>query len=180
MLFGGGLVPSYIMWTQIFHIKNTLWAYIFPSYLLSPFFVIMMRTYFTSNIPISVIESARIEGASEIRILRKVVLPMSLPILATIGLFVGLGYWNDWTNGLYYINDDRQFSIQVLLNRMLMDVQFLQSSAAIGVTSKLVANLPSTAIKMAVATLGILPILLAYPFFQRYFVKGITIGAVKG
>ncbi|WP_308634983.1 carbohydrate ABC transporter permease [Paenibacillus silvisoli] len=180
MLFSGGLVPSYMMWTQYFHIKNTLWALVVPGMLLSAFNIIMMRTYFTTNIPDAVVEAAKIDGGSESNILMKVVLPMSLPILATLGLLVGLSYWNDWLNGLYYVTDDSLFSIQVLLNKMLMDVQFLMSSASSGLGSDLSARLPSTAIKMAVAVLGVLPILVIYPFFQRFFVKGISVGAVKG
>lgn len=180
MLFGGGLVPTYMMWTQVFHIKNTIWALILPGLLLNPFNVIMARTYFTANIPDAVIEAARMDGASEIKTLVKVVLPMALPITATIGLLVALAYWNDWMNGLYYINDDRLFSIQVLLNKMLMDVQYLQSTTVSGVGNSIASTLPSTGLKMAVAVLGALPMLLIYPFFQRYFVKGITIGSVKG
>ena len=174
MLFNGGLVPSYIMWTQTFHIKNTLAALLFPS--------IMMRTYFTTNIPDAVIEAARIDGAGELRILIRVVLPMSIPIIATLALLVGLAYWNDWLNGLYYISDDRLFSIQVLLNRMLLDVQFLMSNsdAAKSLQQNEEFVLPSTGIRMAVAVMGALPILVVYPFFQKYFVKGIVIGAVKG
>lgn len=179
-LFGGGLVPTYIMWTQMFHIKNTIWALILPGLLLSPFNVIMARTYFQSNIPEEVVEAARIDGAGELTTLIKVVMPMAMPIVATIGLLVSLAYWNDWMNGLYYINDDRYFSIQVLLNKMLMDVQYLQSTTVSNAGSSLAASLPSTGLKMAVAVLGALPMLLIYPFFQKFFVKGITIGAVKG
>lgn len=105
MLFNGGLVPSYIMWTQTFHIKNTIAALLFPNLMMGAFYVIMMRTYFTTNIPEAVIEAARIDGAGELTILVRVVLPMSVPIIVTLALLVGLGYWNDWLNGLYYIND---------------------------------------------------------------------------
>ncbi|QHW35295.1 carbohydrate ABC transporter permease [Paenibacillus rhizovicinus] len=180
MLFSGGLVPSYIMWTQYFDIKNTIWALIVPGMLLTAFNIIMMRTYFTTNIPEAVVEAAKIDGASESGTLMKVILPMSMPIMATLGLLVGLSYWNDWLNGLYYITDADLFSIQVLLNKMLLDVQFLMSSASSGMGSGLSATLPSTAIKMAVAVLGCLPVMVIYPFFQRFFVKGITVGAVKG
>jgi putative aldouronate transport system permease protein len=180
MLFNGGLVPSYIMWTQVFHIKNTWAAYIVPGMLMSAFYVIMMRTYFASTIPEAVVEAARIDGANELVILVKVVLPMSIPILATITLLVGLSYWNDWKNGLYYINRDTLFSIQTLLNRMLMDVQFLLSNAQSQSAINQDIVLPATGIKMAIAVLGAVPILLIYPFFQKYFVKGIMIGAVKG
>ena len=181
MLFNGGLVPSYIMWTQTFHIKNTIAALLFPNLMMGAFYVIMMRTYFTTNIPEAVIEAARIDGAGELTILIRVVLPMSVPIIVTLALLVGLGYWNDWLNGLYYINEDRLYSIQVLLNKMLMDVQFLMSNtnAAQSLQNQDIA-LPSTGIKMAVAVMGALPVLVIYPFFQKYFVKGIVIGAVKG
>ena len=181
MLFNGGLVPSYIMWTQTFHIKNTIAALLFPNLMMGAFYVIMMRTYFTTNIPEAVIEAARIDGAGELTILVRVVLPMSVPIIVTLALLVGLGYWNDWLNGLYYINEDRLYSIQVLLNKMLMDVQFLMSNtnAAQSLQNQDIA-LPSTVIKMAVAVMGALPVLVIYPFFQKYFVKGIVIGAVKG
>ncbi len=181
MLFNGGLVPSYMMWTQTFHIRNTLVALLVPNLLMGAFNVIMMRTYFTANIPDAVIEAARIDGAGELTILVRVVLPMSVPIIVTLALLVGLGYWNDWLNGLYYINEDRLYSIQVLLNKMLMDVQFLMSNtnAAQSLQNQDIA-LPSTGIKMAVAVMGALPVLVIYPFFQKYFVKGIVIGAVKG
>lgn len=141
----------------------------------------MMRTYFNTNIPDAVIEAARIDGAGEFKILFRIVMPMSIPIIATLALLVGLGYWNDWLNGLYYINQDSLYSIQVLLNRMLMDVQFLMSNtnAAQNLQNQDFV-LPSTGIKMAVAVMGALPILIVYPFFQRYFIKGIVIGAVKG
>lgn len=179
MLFNGGVVPSYIMWTQYFHIKNTYAALIVPNLMMGAFYVIMMRTNFSANIPDAVIEAARIDGAGEGRILTQIVLPMSLPIIATLTLLVGLHYWNDWINGLYYISKDKYYSIQVLLNRMLQDVQYLMSSSSsVGMDAG--NAIPATGIKMAVAVVGALPVLVVYPFFQRYFVKGITIGAVKG
>ncbi len=178
MLFNGGLVPSYMMWTQVFHIKNTFAALIVPNLMMGAFYVIMMRTYLTSNIPDEVVEAARIDGAGEFRILVQVVLPMSIPIIATLALLVGLNYWNDWLNGLYYINNDNLYSIQVLLYQMLMKADFLRSSAAAALLAGVV--LPDVGIKMAVAVLGTLPMLIVYPFFQRFFVKGIVIGAVKG
>jgi putative aldouronate transport system permease protein len=181
MLFNGGLVPTYIMYTQLFHIKNTLFALIVPQFMLSAFYVIMMRTYFTTNIPMEIIEAAKIDGAHEYRILGQVVLPMSMPILATVGLMVGLMYWNAWTNGLYYLTDPKLFSIHNVLNRMLRDAQFLSTMGSnSGQLSTAIKNLPSTSLKMAVAVIGALPILVVYPFFQRFFVKGITVGAVKG
>ena len=180
MLFNGGVVPSYMMWTQFFHIKNTYAALIVPNLMMGAFYVIMMRTNFSSNIPDAVIEAARIDGAGEWRILSQIVLPMSLPIIATLTLLVGLHYWNDWVNGLYYISKYKYYSIQVLLNRMLRDVQYLMSSSGAAGMDSMDSAIPATGIKMAVAVVGALPELAVYPFFQKYFVKGITIGAVKG
>ena len=178
MLFYGGLVPSYMMWTQVFKINNTFWALILPNLMMGAFYVIMMRTYFTSNIPEALIDAAKIDGAGEVRILLQVVLPMSTPIIATLALLTGLNYWNDWLNGLYYVNKDSLYSIQVFLYQMLMKADFLRSSAASALPVGV--KLPAVGIKMAVAVLGSVPMLIVYPFFQRYFVKGITIGSVKG
>jgi len=177
MLFNGGLVPTYIMWTQTFHIKNTIWALIVPNLLMTAFYVIMVRTYFTTNVPDAIIEAARIDGAGELRILVQIILPISMPIMATIGLLVALGYWNDWLNGLYYVSSDKYYSIQVLLNKMLLNTEKIKKAAASGVNA---GKVPSVSLKMAVAVMGALPIMIIYPFFQKYFVKGITIGAVKG
>lgn len=181
MLFNGGLIPRYMMWTQSFHIKNTYAAYIFPNLLMSAFYVIMMRTYMTTSIPEDIIDAAKVDGAGEVRILLKIVMPISKPILATLALLTGLGYWNDWVNGLYFVTNDRYYSIQVLLNRMLLDLQFLMSNASQLAGSGIqIGMLPTMGIKMAMAVLGVLPMLIIYPLFQRYFVQGITIGAVKG
>lgn len=180
MLFNGGIVPSYIMWTQFFHIKNTVWALIIPNLLMNGFSVIMMKNYFAQNIPVELIEAGKIDGAGEFYIFHKVVLPLSLPIMATIGLLVGIGFWNDWTNGLYYVNDSNFFSLQNLLNRILTNVQFLASSTQISQSGGANMKLPAVSIRMAIAVVGVVPIMTLYPFFQKYFVKGITIGAVKG
>ena len=177
MLFNGGLVPSYMMWTQMFHIKNTIFALIVPGLLLNAFNVIMMRTYFTTNIPEEVIEAARIDGGGELYILTKVVLPMSKPIIVTLVLLIGLSYWNDWLNGLYYVNRDNLYSIQVLLKKMMYDMEMIKKASAAGARTM---KMPSISIRMAVAVMGALPIMFVYPFFQKYFVKGIVIGAVKG
>lgn len=180
MLFNGGLVPTYIMYTRYFDIKNTIWALIVPALLVNAFYVIIMRTYFSTNVPEAVVEAARIDGANEFRILFTVVLPISLPMIATLGLLIGLGYWNDWRNGLYYLTDSRLYSMQNMLNQMLRDVQFLRSGADASAAADLMRDLPSVGIRMAIAVVGAVPVLVVYPFFQKYFVKGITIGAVKG
>lgn len=179
MLFSGGLVPSYIMWTQTFHIRNNLLALLVPNLLMGAFNVIMMRTYFTANIPDAVIEAARIDGASEFKTLRSIVLPMAKPILVTLSLLVGLAYWNDWTNGLYYISDEKLYSVQVLLMNLQKSLDALKQNAAQGGNVS-VAKLPSTSVRMAITVMGILPVMIVYPFLQKYFVKGIAIGAVKG
>jgi len=180
MLFNGGIVPSYIMWTQIFHIKNTILALIIPGLLMNGFNLILMKNYFAQNIPPALIESAKIDGASEYYIFYKIALPLSLPIMATVGLFVGINYWNDWTNGLYYVTKPALFSLQNLLNRILQDVQFLASSTEISQSGGGNMQMPAVGIRMAITVIGVLPIMILYPFFQKYFVKGITIGAVKG
>lgn len=178
MLFSGGLVPSYIMWTQTFHIKNTLLAYILPNMITNGFIIMIMRTYFATNIPKEILESARIDGAGEFRILVQIVLPVSIPIIATIGLMSGMSYWNDWANGLYYVTDKNLSTVQVFLNNMLTNAQKLSEiNAGFGLDT---SHLPTTAVRMAVAVAGALPLMCVFPFFQKYFIKGMTIGAVKG
>lgn len=181
MLFNGGLVPTYFVYTQLFDLKNTLAALLIPGLLLNGFNVLLMRTFFMTTIPPAILESAKIDGAGEIRIFYKIVLPLSMPIMATIGLFQGIGYWNDWFNGLIYITNPKLFSLQNILNRIMMDIQFLSSDPSLSAqASGSMMNLPTESFRMAIVVIGVVPILLAYPFFQKYFVKGITIGAVKG
>ncbi|MGL6198427.1 MAG: carbohydrate ABC transporter permease [Lachnospiraceae bacterium] len=176
MLFSGGLVPSYIMWTTVFGIKNTIWALIVPNLLMKAFFVILARSYFQTNLPLSIIESARIDGAGEVRIFLNMALPLSKPIISTLVLFIGLDYWNDWNNGLIYLTDSNLYSIQNVLNEMIKSLQFLQQNAGVAVTTAL----PSNGVRMAIAVVGVLPVLIAYPFLQKGFVKGIVMGGVKG
>ena len=175
MLFNGGIVPTYIMYVNLLHVNDTIWGLILPNFLVFGFYVIMMRTYFTQNLPESVLESARIDGAGEFRIFRKIAIPMSVPILATVGMMLAITYWNDWQNGLYYINDSSLYTIQLILNKMLQNVEALKTIAV-----NVSMDLPSTSVRMAIAVLGALPIMVVFPFFQKYYVKGITIGAVKG
>lgn len=180
MLFNGGLVPTYMMYTNVFHIKNTIWALIVPYLLVNAFYVIIARSFFATSIPREVIEAARIDGAGEIKALFRVVLPMSLPIMATLGLMIGLAYWNNWTNGLYFITDNSLYSVQQLLTEMVNNMQAVQSGQFANLDPEAVRNLPSTALRMATAVMSVLPVMVIYPFFQKYFVKGITLGAVKG
>ncbi len=180
MLFNGGLVPTYLMYVRYFELKNTLWGLLIPGLLVNSFYVMIMRAYFVSSIPEAVIESAYMDGAGEFMIYIKIVMPLAVPIVATIGLFVGIAYWNDWYNGLIYITDPKLFSIQNVLNRIISDAQFLSSSNLGSTVNSAAVSLPTTAVRMAIAVITIMPILIAYPFFQKYFVRGISIGAVKG
>ncbi|WP_054023170.1 carbohydrate ABC transporter permease [Bacillus sp. FJAT-28004] len=181
MLFNGGLVPTYLLYTNYFDLKNTMLALIIPGLLMNGFFIILMRTFFASSIPTAIIESAYIDGAREWKIFYRIVLPLSTPVLATVGLFYTILYWNDWFNGLIYLTDSHYYSLQNLLNRILLDVQFLQSSTQAGSrNADIGANIPLAPMRMAMAAIGVIPLLIAYPFFQKYFVKGLTIGAVKG
>ena len=179
MLFNGGLVPTYIMYVSTFNFKNTIFGLIVPNLLLSGFLVMLVRNYFENSIPRDLYESARIDGANEFQTFLNVALPLSTPILATVGLMMGIAYWNDWQNGLYYISDAGKelYTIQNILNNINENIAFLASNATAGVN---MADLPTTTVRMAIAVVGVLPVLIVYPFFQKYFAKGITMGAVKG
>jgi putative aldouronate transport system permease protein len=180
LLFNGGVVPSYIMWAKYFSLKNTIWALIIPTYLMNGFNVFLVKNYFERNIPRDLIEAAQIDGASDLTIFSKVMIPMSTPVIATIGMFTGLAYWNDWINGLYYISDPAFYGVQQLLIRILNNIAFLRSGAAASVVGNIVISLPGESIRMALAVIGILPILIIFPLLQKYFIRGIVIGAVKG
>ena len=178
MLFNGGLVPTYIMYVKTFAIKNTIFGLLVPNLLCSAFLVMLVRNYFENSIPRELYEAARIDGASEFQTLFQVALPLSTPILATVGLMMGLAYWNDWQNGLYYLSDASAHlkTIQNLLNDINENIAYLASdSTAVGGM-----DMPTQTARMAIAVVGILPVLVIYPFFQKYFAKGITMGAVKG
>lgn len=182
MLFNGGVVATYIVYTNLVHIKDTIWALIIPNLLMSVFNVILVKNYFSTSIPPSLREAAYLDGAGELRIFKDVILPLSKPILATIGMMTVISYWNDWTNGLYYLSDrygSQYYTIQLILNRINENVSYLTSHSAELGASVSAADLPTATIRMAIAVVGILPIMIAYPFFQDYFVKGITVGAVK-
>ena len=180
MLFHGGVVPSYILWARYLRIKNTFWALVLPNLLINPFHLILMKNYFEHSIPQEIMEAAELDGAGPVGILGYVVLPMGKPIIATIAMFTILTYWNDWTNALYFVSDSKLWSLQILLQNILNNVQFLsknsQVASQIGMS---VTSIPSVSVRMAIAVLGVLPILVLFPFFQKYIVKGITLGAVK-
>lgn len=181
MLFSGGLVPSYLLYSNYFHIKNTIWALIVPNLLLSAMNVLLIRTYISTSIPSALFEAAKVDGAGEFTVFFKLVIPLSKPIIVTMGTFAGLGYWNDWTNGLYYLTDTKYYSIQNLLNKMITDIQVLSSNSSMASqASSEMAKLPTVGVRMAIAVVAMLPIFVVFPFLQKYFQKGIALGAVKG
>lgn len=178
MLFNGGLVPMYLVYTNLFHVKDTLAGMIVPNLLMNAFFVIIMRSYFTSNILDEVLEAARIDGANEVQILTMIVIPLSKPIISTVGLMSLLAYWNNWTNGIYFLTTRTDlYGIQNYLNAVMNKAAFLQSQMT---TMMSPMDIPNVSVRMAIAVIAVLPLLLAYPFFQKSFVKGITLGSVKG
>ncbi len=178
MLFNGGLVPTYLVYTNILNVKDTLAGMIVPYLLMNAFFVIIMRTYFTSNIPGEVLEAAKIDGASEVQCLTRIVIPMSKPIIATIGLMALIAYWNNWTNGVYFLTTRTDlYGIQNYLNDVMNKASFLQSHMNTMISMQ---DIPNISVRMAIAVIAVVPLLIMYPFFQKYFVKGITLGSVKG
>lgn len=181
MVFNGGMVSSYYVNANLLGLKNNIWAYILPL-AVSSFNVIICKTFFRTTIPDSLVESAKIDGATQLRIFFSIVLPISLPVLATIGLFLSFGYWNDWFQAMLYIDDTKLNSLQALLTKIMDNVDYLSRNAAtMGVSSaELARSMPKEGARMAIAALIIIPIGCAYPFFQRYFISGLTVGAVKG
>ncbi|HEL1764934.1 TPA: carbohydrate ABC transporter permease [Streptococcus suis] len=180
MLFSAGTIPTYIVMTSFLNLKDTVAALILPM-LLSPFNIMVMRSFFRKTISESIIESARIDGASEFRIFFQICLPLTLPGIATIALFTALAFWNDWYNALLYIQSDNLFPLQYLLMKIQANIQYLSenAAAAAAMSSEVAGALPKEATRMAIVVVSTLPIACLYPFFQRYFVKGLTIGGVK-
>lgn len=181
MLFNGGLVASYLINTQFLHINNTLWALILPISV-SSFYIIVLRTFFQTTVPDAIIESGKIDGASQLKIFVNIVLPISLPALATIGLFLTFAYWNDWFLSMLYIGSDHRdlYPLQFILYRIQKQIDFLTRNSLNMSAGSTVSNIPRESSRMAIVLIVILPIALSYPFFQKYFISGLTIGAVKG
>ncbi|MBX4148910.1 carbohydrate ABC transporter permease [Paenibacillus lautus] len=179
MLFSGGLVPSYILITQYLHLKDSLLALILPV-LLSPFNIMVMKG-FMSKIPLEIVESAKIDGARELRIFFRIILPLSMPALATLGLLISFTYWNEWFNAMLYIDDPDKVPLQLLLVRTLGSIEFITSnsefSQQLGID---LSSFPNNSARMAIAVLAGGPMLIIFPFFQRFFVKGLTVGSLKG
>ena len=176
-LFSGGLVPYFILIVNYLHLKNNYLSILLPA-LLSPWLIIMMKS-FLKSVPHAITEAAIIDGAGDFKIFTSVILPVSKPALATIGLFIGLGYWNDWYNGLLFLDNQVRYQpLQLFLYKVVNMAQFLNTSAAmLNIPPQ---NLPGDDLKMAVAVVATGPIIIVYPFVQKYFIKGLTIGAVKG
>lgn len=182
MVFNGGMVSSYMIVTQVLHLQDTVWAVILPL-CVSSFYVIILRTFFTTTVPDSLIESGKIDGASQLRIFFQIVLPISLPALATIGLFLAFAYWNDWFNAmLYNATTQDAWPLQYMLISIEKNLEFLANNPAFsGMNAQeMLKNLPQDGVRMALVVITVIPIACTYPFFQRYFVSGLTIGAVKG
>lgn len=180
MLFGGGLVPTYILITEYLNLDDTLWVYILPG-LISPWYVFMMRTFF-QDIPYEISESACIDGAGEYTIFFRMILPLSKPVLATVALFTFLAKWSDWNTAMLYINDDNLISLQYLLQRIMENITLLTTISDSGGLAMTLSDveIPSETVRMAMAVIVAGPALLIFPFFQKYFVKGLTVGSVKG
>jgi putative aldouronate transport system permease protein len=181
MVFNGGLVSTYFITSQFLGLRNSVWALILPL-CVSSFNVIVCRTFFRSTIPDSIVESAKIDGASQFTIYFGIVLPLSLPVIATIGLFLSFAYWNDWFQAMLYIDNQRLYTLQAFLNRLLSDINALaQQALLLGANqTEIIMRMPKEAARMAIVVVAVFPLACAYPFFQRYFISGLTIGAVKG
>jgi putative aldouronate transport system permease protein len=179
MLFGGGLVSYYMVMRQILNIQNSLWALFLPS-AFSPFWVIVMRTFYKANVPNEIIESARMDGAGEWRTLLQIVVPLSIPGLATVALFSAIGIWNNFFNCLLLVDEARYYSLQFTIYTTLNNIRFLLENADKMQGLVNISELPSQTFRMAMAVVTVGPIIFAYPFFQRFFIRGLTIGAIKG
>jgi len=182
MLFNGGLVPTYMIYSKVFGVKNTFAGLLLPGLLMNGFNVFLMKSYFSASIPEEILDAAYIDGAGEFMTFAKIAFPLAKPIVATVALFNGIAYWNDWMNGYIYITKRTElYSVQNLLNRMMQNIQFLsQSSSNIQNADVGLSAIPLASVRMAMAVVGVLPIMLIYPFVQKNFVKGITLGGVKG
>lgn len=178
MLFSGGLVPTYMLISKYLHMRDTIWVMIIPV-LVNPWNLFLMRNFF-SAIPAELHESARIDGANDARILWQIILPVSLPALATVALFYAVAYWNQWYNAMLYIEDSKLFPLQYLIMKMLRNIELMKQMSSQAGFAVDMSQLPTTTSKMATAIVTIGPIVIAYPFAQKYFTSGLIVGSVKG
>jgi putative aldouronate transport system permease protein len=178
-IFCPGLVPWYFVYVNVLHVQDTYYALILP-YLMTPLYVLIMRTFFQQTLPGEILEAAKIDGASEFRIFARIAVPLCKPALATIGLFNVLQYWNDWFAPMLFITQQKYYTLQYLLYKLDQNIIYLTSSSQSTDLSQALANMPSQTARMAIVIIVIGPIIFAYPFFQRFFIEGITLGSIKG
>lgn len=182
MLFNGGLVSTYLIVVNVLHLKDTIWVMILP-YMVNAWWVLILRTYISSNIPVSLIESAKIDGAGEFPIFFRIVFPLALPGIITIALFCTLQYWNDWWLALLYINNPDLAPLSYLLYKIQTAMQYLlqnSSSMSGGYATDILSRMPTESARMAMVVVGVGPVIVLFPFFQKYLIKGLTVGAIKG
>lgn len=178
MLFSGGQVASYMVITTMYHLQNTRWVMILPC-LMSPWYMVVLRTFFKTGVPNAIIESGKLDGAGELRILWKLIFPIALPGIATIALFQVLMFWNEWNLPLLYITNPKMYNLQFLLQQMMQNIQMINESPEFAAQSAGAAKLPTESARMALCFVAMGPILVTYPFFQKYFIQGLTVGSVK-
>ena len=178
MFFGGGLAAGYVVNTQLFHLKDSLWALILPG-ACSSWYILVMRNYFRQNIPGEMLESAQLDGASIFQVFWRFVVPVSAPVMITVGVFEAFGYWNSWYYAMLYLGSNRQelFPLQYVLYHLQKNVDFMASNE--NISGAVMRSLPTESFRMAMVVITILPILVSYPFFRRYFLKGLTVGAIR-
>ncbi|MBQ6347853.1 MAG: carbohydrate ABC transporter permease [Clostridia bacterium] len=178
MFFGGGLAAGYVVNTQLFHLKDSLWALILPG-ACSSWYILVMRNYFRQNIPGEMLESAQLDGASIFQVFWRFVVPVSAPVMITVGVFEAFGYWNSWYYAMLYLGSNRQelFPLQYVLYHLQKNVEFMASNE--NISGAVMRSLPTESFRMAMVVITILPILVSYPFFRRYFLKGLTVGAIR-
>lgn len=182
MLFGGGLVPSYMVNTQLLHLYDSFWVFILPG-LISGYSVIILRTFMTSTIPEEIFDAAKIDGANHFVIYSRIVMPLSKAGLAVVALWSIVGRWNDWFTATLYIENPKLIPLQTMLTRIQSNIDFIKNNSALAASpegARILNSIPSDSTRMAIVVISTLPIIFAYPFFQRYFVQGITVGSVKG
>ncbi len=179
MVFNGGMLSSYVVVNNILGLRNTIWALILPL-ACSSFSVTICRTFFRTTIPDSIVESAKIDGAGQFRIWAQIVLPISKPVMATIGMFAAFGYWNDWFQASLYIDDKKLQTLQSMLNNIRASIEYLANNPYGGLSmQQYKSSMPTESVRMAIAIIIIVPIACTYPFFQKYFISGLTVGSVK-
>ena len=178
MFFGGGLAAGYVVNTQLFHLKNTLWALILPAGC-SSWYILMMRNYFRQNVPVEVLESAQLDGASILRVFLQFVMPLSGPVIITVGVFEAFGFWNSWYYAMLYLgsNHSELYPLQYVLYHLQKNAEFIASNE--NISGAVLKTLPTESFRMAMVVVTILPILISYPLFKKHFLRGLTIGAIR-